>query len=121
MRSYFVYILSSSTGTLYTGVTCDIWYRVLAHKQKKKSGFTKKYNVTRLIYFEETRYILDALAREKEIKGWSRKKKIDLVRNTNPRFEDLSAVWFYEEDLDKAISIYLSYMEEILYGSTQDR
>ena len=73
MRRYFVYILSSHTGTLYTGVTSDIWYRVLTHKQRKTPGFTKKYNVTRLIYFEETQYILDALAREKEIKGWSRK------------------------------------------------
>ena len=100
MRRYFVYILSSPTGTLYTGVTCDIWYRVLTHKQKKKPGFTQKYNVIRLIYFEETQYVFDALTREKEIKGWSRKKKIDLVRSINPQFVDLSIGWFPGENFD---------------------
>ena len=75
MKSYYIYIMSSIGGTLYTGVTTDIWNRVLTHKHKRKSGFTNKYNVTRLVYFEETRYILSALAREKEIKGWRRKKR----------------------------------------------
>ena len=100
MRRYFIYILSSSTGTLYTGVNKDIWYRVLTHKKKMKPGFTQRYSVTRLIYIEETQYILDALAREKEIKGWSRKKKLDLVRTINPRFLDLAANWYCDEDLD---------------------
>ena len=100
MRWYFVYILSSSTGTLYTGVIKDIWYRVLIHKKKKESGFTQRYSVTRLIYFEETQYILNALAREKEIKGWSRKKKLDLVRTINPRFVDIAADWYSDQDLD---------------------
>jgi putative endonuclease len=83
---------------LYTGVTSDIWFRVLDHKLRKRSGFTKKYNVTRLIYYEETSYIYDALAREKEIKGWSRKKKIDLVKSINPQFVDLATEWYSEED-----------------------
>ena len=100
MRRYFVYILSSSTGTLYTGVTSDIWFGVLTHKLKKKAGFTKKYNVSRLIYYEETSYINNGLAREKEIKGWSRKEKLDLVRTINPRFLDLAADWYCDEDLD---------------------
>ena len=100
MRRYFIYILSSSTGTLYTGVTKDIWYRIFIHKKRKKPGFTQRYSVTRLIYIEETQYILDALAREKEIKGWSRKKKLDLVRTIYPRFVDIAADWYSDEDLD---------------------
>jgi putative endonuclease len=63
-------------------------------------GFTKKYNITRLIYYEETRYVSDALYREKEIKGWSRKKKLNLARTMNPRFKDLAAEWYSDEDFE---------------------
>jgi len=98
MRTYYIYILSSPGGTLYTGITNDIWFRVLSHKRKKQPGFTQKYNITRLVYFEETRYIHDALAREKEIKGWRRNKKIKLIESLNPKWVDLAENWFNEED-----------------------
>ena len=98
MRTYYVYILSSPRGTLYTGITNDIWFRVLSHKRKKQPGFTQKYNITRLVYFEETRYIHDALSREKEIKGWRRNKKIKLIESLNLRWVDLAEDWYDEED-----------------------
>ena len=98
MRSYYVYIMSSPRGVLYTGVTNNIWLRVLTHKHKKQPGFTKKYHVTRLVYYEETPEIFTALAREKEIKGWRRSKKIKLVESFNPTWEDLADEWFSEED-----------------------
>ncbi len=98
MRSYYIYIMSSPRGVLYTGVTNNIWFRVLTHKQKKQPGFTKKYNVTRLVYYEETSDIYVALEREKEIKGWRRSKKINLVESLNSTWEDLAEEWFSEED-----------------------
>ena len=90
----FVYILSNASGTLYTGVTNDLMRRVYEHKKGEGSSFTKKYKINRLIYFEEGQDITDAIAREKEIKGWRREKKLALVRELNPRFEDLAADWF---------------------------
>ena len=98
MKLYYVYIMTSPGGTLYTGVTNNIWLRVLAHKRKKQPGFTNKYNITRLVYYEETRYVNDALAREKEIKGWRRNKKIQLIESINPKWVDLAEDWFNEED-----------------------
>ena len=99
MRTYFVYIMTSPGGTLYTGVTNNIWFRVLTHKQKKKPGFTKKYNITRLAYYEVTSDIYLALEREKEIKGWRRQKKIKLIESINPNWEDLAENWYVEDDL----------------------
>ncbi len=86
--------MSNSTGTLYTGMTSDLQRRVYEHKNRLIEGFTKKYNITRLIYFEETSDVQVALAREKEIKKWRRRKKLDLVRTKNPKFEDLSEGWY---------------------------
>ena len=87
---YFVYILTNSNNTvLYTGVTNDLERRCFEHKQKKIKGFTKKYNVDKLIYFEQFDYINDAIAREKQIKGYSRLKKIELVNNFNKDWDDL--------------------------------
>ena len=99
MKLYYVYILSSSRGTLYTGVTNNIWNRVLIHKKKENAGFTGKYSINRLIYYEEIRYINIAIAREKEIKGWRRNKKLALIRSFNPEFTDLSQSWYSKEDL----------------------
>ena len=93
MNTYFVYILSSSRGTLYTGVTNDLYSRILTHKNKGLPGFTSKYDVKRLIYFEIFRDIDRAILREKEIKGWRRKKKLALIRTLNPKFEDLARDW----------------------------
>ncbi|HEX8905183.1 MAG TPA: GIY-YIG nuclease family protein [Longimicrobiaceae bacterium] len=91
MRSYYVYILSNASRTLYVGVTNDLARRVWEHKEKKAHGFTAKYNVTRLVYFEETINVLAAITREKEIKSWRRAKKVALVNAANPQWRDLSA------------------------------
>ncbi len=97
MRTYYVYILTSSTGTLYTGVTNDLFRRVYEHKRKLVEGFTRKYNIDRLVYYEETHDVNAALLREKQIKGWLRKKKIALIQSMNPKWEDLSEGWYEEE------------------------
>ena len=93
MKTYFIYILSSHRGTLYIGVTNDLWSRILTHKRKGLPGFTNRYDICRLIYFEVFNEIEDAIAREKEIKGWKRKRKLALIRTMNPKFEDLAGDW----------------------------
>lgn len=93
MKQYYVYIMTSRTGTLYTGMTNDLKRRVYQHKEKLIEGFTKRYNVTRLVYFEEFGNVHDAIAREKQIKGWLRRKKIDLIESLNPKWRDLSEEW----------------------------
>ncbi|MCL5105738.1 MAG: GIY-YIG nuclease family protein [Armatimonadetes bacterium] len=89
MKYYYVYILSSRSRTLYIGVTNDLTRRVLEHKSKQIPGFTAKYNIDRLVYFEEHPSINDAIAREKQLKGWLRKRKVALIESTNPTWEDL--------------------------------
>jgi putative endonuclease len=91
--------MSSIGGMLYTCVTNDIMNRVFTHKQRIKPGFTKRYDVTRLVYYEESDDIWYAIAREKEIKDWKRVKKIALIESQNPRWVDLAADWFSDEDL----------------------
>jgi putative endonuclease len=93
MKEYYVYILSNKRGTLYTGVTNDLERRIYQHKNELTEGFIKKYNITRLIYFESTDDITAAIAREKQIKGLLRSKKIELIKTMNPKWEDLSAAW----------------------------
>ncbi|MFH1207467.1 MAG: GIY-YIG nuclease family protein [Patescibacteria group bacterium] len=93
-RSYCVYIMTNKAHTtLYTGVSGGLEGRVLQHKQKQVGGFTKKYNITKLVYYEEFQYIEDAIAREKQIKGGSRQKKINLINSINPEWNDLSEEW----------------------------
>lgn len=82
--------------TLYTGVTSSIVGRVRQHKDREVKGFTSRYNMTKLVYFEEHQYVQDAIAREKQIKAGSRKKKIDLIESTNPEWKDLSNGWYDE-------------------------
>jgi len=94
MREYYVYIMINKSGTLYTGVTNDLLRRVYEHKHKLIPGFTSKYNITRLVYYEATTDIRAAIAREKQIKGWLRSKKIALIEAVNPTWKDLSAEWF---------------------------
>jgi putative endonuclease len=94
MSQYYVYIMTNRSKTLYTGVTNDLTRRVYEHKNKMIDGFTKKYNITKLVYFEETNDILSAITREKQIKGWLRSKKIALIESVNPKWEDLSEGWF---------------------------
>ncbi len=93
IRSYFVYILASRGGVLYTGMTNDLERRVFEHKNGTLPGFTKRYNVNRLVHFEEFDQVYDAIAREKQIKAWTRKKRLDLVRSGNPKWQDLSEQW----------------------------
>ncbi len=92
--AYYVYILGNGKGTLYVGVTNDLVRRLLEHKGKRIQGFTSKYGVDQLLYSEEFASIHDALAAEKQIKGWTRKKKLELIRTQNPKFEDQSKDWF---------------------------
>ena len=92
-KAYYVYITASSTNVLYTGVTSDLTGRIIQHKDKSLNGFTKKYNVSRLVWYNETNDIQTALEWEKKIKGWSRKKKIDMIEKNNPQWQDLSASW----------------------------
>jgi putative endonuclease len=88
--AYHVYILASASGVLYTGVANSLERRVMEHRQETCDGFTKKYEVTRLVYFEAFGDVRDAISREKQIKRWRREKKIALIREMNPRFRDLS-------------------------------
>ena len=98
MRSYFVYVMTNLSKTLYVGVTNSLERRVAEHKSKQVPGFTAKYNLTRLAYYEETGQIEDAIAREKVLKGWVRRKKVALIESLNPEWEDLSDGWFEKED-----------------------
>ena len=91
---YCVYILSNSTRTLYVGVTNDLTRRVYQHKRKLVEGFTNKYNVTWLVYYEQTRDVEAAIFREKQIKGWRRDKKVKLIETLNPEWNDLSSDWY---------------------------
>ncbi len=90
MNRYYVYIMTNRSKTLYTGVTNDLMRRVYEHKNKMIDGFTKKYNITKLVYYEETDDVQAAIAREKQIKGWLRRKKIALIESINPEWKDLS-------------------------------
>ena len=86
--------MSSYLGTLYTGVTNDLMRRAYEHRDKLADGFTKKYNISRLVYYEATSDIQAAIAREKQIKGWVRVKKIALIEAMNPSWVDLAEGWY---------------------------
>jgi len=90
VKTYYVYILASWTRALYTGVTSDLPKRVWQHRSTAGKAFTARYRVNRLVYVESTNDPLAALAREKQIKAWSRRKRIDLVESMNPTWRDLS-------------------------------
>ena len=93
MKQYYVYIMTNRSGTLYIGVTNNLERSVYEHKQKLVPGFTSRYNINRLVYFETTSNINSAIAREKQIKGWLRSKKLALTETTNPQWRDLSEDW----------------------------
>ena len=92
-RQYYVYILTNGTRTLYVGVTNDLERRMYEHRNKLVAGFTRKYNVSWLAYYEQTSDVESAIEREKEIKGWRRSKKVALIESFNPRWRDLSLEW----------------------------
>ncbi|QJR16684.1 GIY-YIG nuclease family protein [Usitatibacter palustris] len=89
-HNYFVYILASKSRTLYVGVTNNLERRIYEHKQKLIKGFTAKYRIDRLVHYEHTEGIEGAIAREKQIKGWLREKKVALIEMYNPTWEDLT-------------------------------
>ena len=95
-KQYYVYILTNKSKTLYTGVTNNIMRRVDEHKRKRNPGFTSRYNIHILVYYESTSDVHAAIAREKQIKGWLRAKKIALINALNPEWKDLSEDWYAE-------------------------
>ena len=88
-HNYYVYILASTNGVLYVGMTNDLVRRVAQHKRRELPGFTKRYNVDRLVYFEHTLHVDAAIAREKQIKRWVREKKVALIEVRNSEWVDL--------------------------------
>ena len=90
MASYYIYILSSRSRTLYVGVTNHLVRRVFQHKEGSGGQFTQKYSVGSLVYFEEYESVRDAIAREKQLKGWVRARKVALIETMNPNWDDLS-------------------------------
>ncbi len=94
MRSLYVYILASRSRVLYTGVTNNLERRVLQHRMKQPGSFTGRYRVYRLVYFEIVAGPRTAIAREKQIKSWSRSKRVALIQLTNPKWQDLARDWF---------------------------
>ena len=94
MRSYYVYLLTNKSGTLYVGVSNDLERRVYEHKHGLLRGFTTKYRLDRLVYYEETSDVSSAIEREKQIKGWVRRKKFELIQSVNPQWTDLAEEWY---------------------------
>src|SRR5437660_2672282 len=94
MRVYCVYIMASRSRVLYTGVTNDLARRVNEHKRSLTPGFTSRYRITRLVYFEEFGDVRDAIAREKQLKGWVRARKVRLIEQKNPTWKDVADTWF---------------------------
>jgi putative endonuclease len=92
-KTYWVYIVSSLTGTLYIGMTNSIERRMWEHKSGEFEGFASKYKCDRLVYFESFDDVKNAINREKQLKGWSRRKKIALIESVNPRWQDLAEKW----------------------------
>ena len=97
MRTYYVYIVASASRTLYTGVTNNLERRVLEHRNKLQQGFTARYNINRLVYYEVFGDIRAAINREKQIKGWVRARKVALIESVNRDWKDLSDAWYGRE------------------------
>ena len=89
MREYlfFVYIMASKSRVIYVGFANDLHVRIFQHKSGRYEGFTKRYNVNRLVYFESYKYVNSAIAREKELKGWRREKRVALIESANPTWK----------------------------------
>jgi putative endonuclease len=93
-----VYIMSNHSRTLYIGVTSDLYSRVWQHKHSAIKGFTSRYRMNKLIYYEEWPTMNEAIAREKQLKGWPRAKKVALIEERNPAWDDLASGWFGQPD-----------------------
>ncbi len=92
-KRYYVYIMASKSRVLYIGITGFLMSRVLQHKAGDEDGFTRRYQITRLVYFESFQYVDRAIAGETEMKKWRREKKVALIEKDNPTWEDLAADW----------------------------
>jgi putative endonuclease len=90
---YWVYIVANKTGTLYTGMTGDLYTRIMQHKAGEIEGFSKTYACNRLVHYAGCNEAIVMINREKQVKSWRRKKKIDLIEKTNPRWNDLAQNW----------------------------
>lgn len=101
-RTFHVYMLAGESGVLYTGMTNNLLRRMREHQQKKIPGFTKKYNLTKLVWFEAHGSAIGAIAREKEIKGWRREKKITLIEAMNPGWRNLTEMLQRDSSLVEA-------------------
>ncbi len=99
MEQYYVYLMTNKSRTLYTGITNNLERRVYEYKNKLIESFTKKYNITKLVYYEISNDVEAAIAREKQIKGWLRRKKIALIESMNPQWKDLNERWFRDVTL----------------------
>ena len=93
-KCFYAYIMASKNRVLYIGVTSNLVQRVWQHKTHEIEGFTSKYKVERLVHWESVDRVLDAIAREKELKGWLRAKKIALIEEFNPKWADLAETWY---------------------------
>lgn len=95
-RGYYVYILANASGTLYTGMTNNLKRRLEEHREGRVKGFTRRYNIAKLLFAERFGTAMEAIVAEKRIKGWTRAKKLELIREDNPSLNDLSREWFEE-------------------------
>jgi putative endonuclease len=109
-RAYYTYMLASRSHTLYVGATVDLRKRIFQHKWREHDGFTEQYNCDRLVWYEVHQDVNRAIAREKQLKGWRRSKKIWLIEGMNPAWVDLSREWYdvepadYKRSLDRWLS-----------------
>ena len=94
VKEYYVYIMSSHSKRLYVGMTNDLYRRVWEHKSELIEGFTKRYNLKMLVYYETADDVRAVIVREKQIKGWLRSRKIELIESFNPEWDDLAENWF---------------------------
>ena len=93
-KIYHVYIMASRSRRLYVGVTSDLHRRVYQHKTETFDGFTTRYGIKSLVYYEQTSDVMAAIQREKQLKGWLRRRKLDLIAASNPEWKDLSVGWY---------------------------
>jgi len=119
VSDYYVYVMTNNSGTLYVGVTNNLERRVYEHKQGIRAGFTKKYKLTRLVYYEPTPDVRAAIQREKEIKGWVRRKKIALIASMNPYWRDLAET--FNPQGETLRGVYPERCVEILRFAQNDR
>ena len=94
MRTFFVYIMANEARTVYVGVTNDLERRVWEHRNGSKPGFTKRHGLKKLVYVEDFESPIDAIQREKQLKSWRRSKKVELIHEQNPHWNDLARDWY---------------------------